>query len=155
VLLVSLQQRQFQMQQRAAILLRGIAISTTAFISYLGSFAAQLRSSSSSSSSSSNNSSSNSNSSNSSSSTQIINGLNKHSWIFLLIYLNLSAKGECHSNYLECCMQQQLWQQQQQQQQQQHNAPRQHIVTLTHKTTQGWGYFEGWAAPAVIVVCQL
>ncbi|XP_037711647.1 neuronal acetylcholine receptor subunit alpha-7 isoform X1 [Drosophila subpulchrella] len=98
VLQVSLQQWQFQMQQRAAILLRGIAISTTAFISYLGSFAAQLRSSNSSNNSSS--SSSNSGNSSSSSSTQIINGLNKHSWIFLLIYLNLSAK-VCLAGYHE------------------------------------------------------
>ncbi|XP_016963542.1 neuronal acetylcholine receptor subunit alpha-7 [Drosophila biarmipes] len=90
VLLVTLQQWQLHVQQRAAVLFRGIAISTTAFISYLGSFAAQLRSSSSNS---------NSNSS-SSSSTQIINGLNKHSWIFLLIYLNLSAK-VCLAGYHE------------------------------------------------------
>ncbi|KQS70452.1 uncharacterized protein Dere_GG23910, isoform C [Drosophila erecta] len=98
VLLVSLQQWQLHVQQRSALLLRGIAVSTTAFISYLGSFAAQLRSSSSSSGSSS--SGSNSNSGNSSSSTQIINGLNKHSWIFLLIYLNLSAK-VCLAGYHE------------------------------------------------------
>ncbi|XP_017132279.1 neuronal acetylcholine receptor subunit alpha-7 [Drosophila elegans] len=92
VLLVSLQQWQLQVQQRAELLVRGIAISTTAFISYLGSFAAQLRSRCNHSSSSSNHSSS--------SSTQIINGLNKHSWIFLLIYLNLSAK-VCLAGYHE------------------------------------------------------
>ncbi|XP_070068183.1 acetylcholine receptor subunit alpha-type acr-16 isoform X3 [Drosophila takahashii] len=82
VLLVHLQQWQLRV-------LKGIAISSTAFISYLGSFAAQLRSSSSSHSQHS-----------SSSSTQIINGLNKHSWIFLLIYLNLSAK-VCLAGYHE------------------------------------------------------
>ncbi|XP_044315809.1 neuronal acetylcholine receptor subunit alpha-7 [Drosophila rhopaloa] len=92
VLLVSLQQWQRHVQQRAVLLLRGIATSTTAFISYLGSLAAQLRSRCSHSSSSSNHSSS--------SSTQIINGLNKHSWIFLLIYLNLSAK-VCLAGYHE------------------------------------------------------
>ncbi|KAH8351961.1 hypothetical protein KR084_000858 [Drosophila pseudotakahashii] len=81
VLLVHLQQWQHRV-------LKGIAISSTAFVSYLGSFAAQLRSSSSHSQL------------RSSSSTQIINGLNKHSWIFLLIYLNLSAK-VCLAGYHE------------------------------------------------------
>lgn len=170
VLLVSLQQWQLHVQQRSVLLFRRIAASTIAFISYLGSFAAQLRSSSSSSSNSSN--------SGNSSSTQILNGLNKHSWIFLLIYLNLSAKGECHLNYLECCMQHQQYQQHRQQatvaahgalfaalwqwQQQQHNARRQHIVTLTHKTTHEWDASILWAGVVVvlplvdvIVVCQL
>nr|AAM13390.1 nicotinic acetylcholine receptor Dalpha5 subunit [Drosophila melanogaster] len=91
VLLVSLQQWQLHVQQRSVLLFRRIAASTIAFISYLGSFAAQLKNSSSSSSSS--------NSSNNSS-TQILNGLNKHSWIFLLIYLNLSAK-VCLAGYHE------------------------------------------------------
>ncbi|KMY90213.1 uncharacterized protein Dsimw501_GD23953 [Drosophila simulans] len=95
VLLVSLQQWQLHVQQRSVLLFRRITASTTAFISYLGSFAAQLRSSNSSTLVSSN-----SGNSSHSSSTQIINGLNKHSWIFLLIYLNLSAK-VCLAGYHE------------------------------------------------------
>ncbi|XP_043661929.1 neuronal acetylcholine receptor subunit alpha-7 [Drosophila teissieri] len=94
VLLVSLQQWHLHVQQRSVLLLRGIAVATSAFVSYLGSFAAQLRSGSS------NSSSGNSSNSGNSSSTQIINGLNKHSWIFLLIYLNLSAK-VCLAGYHE------------------------------------------------------
>ncbi|KAH8409984.1 hypothetical protein KR009_003608 [Drosophila setifemur] len=95
---------QWHVQHRVAFLLRGIGSRTIAFISYLGSFANQLRNRnrtihSSSSSSSGSNSHHSSNSSNSSS-TQIINGLNKHSWIFLLIYLNLSAK-VCLAGYHE------------------------------------------------------
>lgn len=57
--------------------LRGSVFSTTAFICHLGRRSRGPHSARSGS-------------------TQIINGLSKHSWIFLLIYLNLSAKGECH-----------------------------------------------------------
>ncbi|XP_041451252.1 neuronal acetylcholine receptor subunit alpha-7 [Drosophila obscura] len=91
VLLVSLRQWQLPVQ-----LLRGIVTSTTAIISYLNRIAPLLRRRSSQSSNQSNSSSSSSHSS----SAQIINGLNKHSWIFLLIYLNLSAK-VCLAGYHE------------------------------------------------------
>ncbi|KAH8244144.1 hypothetical protein KR026_000513 [Drosophila bipectinata] len=93
---------QFHVQHRVAFLIRGIVISTTAFISYLGSSASHLhrhRRSNICSTNNSHQSNSNSSSSNSTS-TQIINGLNKHSWIFLLIYLNLSAK-VCLAGYHE------------------------------------------------------
>ncbi|XP_060664168.1 neuronal acetylcholine receptor subunit alpha-7 [Drosophila nasuta] len=97
---------QLQQQRQVATVLRVIANSiTTAIISYANAIALQLHcckpSSNSSNSNSSRYSSSNSNNSSSySSSTQIINGLNKHSWIFLLIYLNLSAR-VCLAGYHE------------------------------------------------------
>ncbi|XP_020810825.1 neuronal acetylcholine receptor subunit alpha-7 [Drosophila serrata] len=67
--------------------LRGSVLSTTAFICHLGR---RSRGGAQSSGSSSTRSGS----------TQIINGLSKHSWIFLLIYLNLSAK-VCLAGYHE------------------------------------------------------
>ncbi|KAH8287800.1 hypothetical protein KR018_000340 [Drosophila ironensis] len=85
---------QLQLQHRATLLLRGIARGATAIIGYLGRFATQQRNHRS------NTCHSSSNSSSSGSGTQIINGLNKHSWIFLLIYLNLSAK-VCLAGYHE------------------------------------------------------
>ncbi|XP_043864529.1 acetylcholine receptor subunit alpha-type acr-16 isoform X2 [Drosophila mojavensis] len=95
-------QMQLQLQQRAAILLRMLAGTATAIISYLLQLLSNCKRSSSSTSanSSSSNSSSNNSSSNSCSGTHLINGLNKHSWIFLLIYLNLSAK-VCLAGYHE------------------------------------------------------
>ncbi|XP_002057510.3 neuronal acetylcholine receptor subunit alpha-7 [Drosophila virilis] len=100
-------QMQLQLQQRAATVLRAIANSTTAIISYANAIGMQLlhswkrirnTNSSNNNNSSSGNSSNNNNSS--SSATLLINGLNKHSWIFLLIYLNLSAK-VCLAGYHE------------------------------------------------------
>ncbi|EDW27382.1 GL21259 [Drosophila persimilis] len=89
------------LQQRAEVLLRGIVTSTTAIISYLSRIAPLLRRRGRQGSNQSTSTSSSSSSSHShSSSTQIINGLNKHSWIFLLIYLNLSAK-VCLAGYHE------------------------------------------------------
>ncbi|KAH8393045.1 hypothetical protein KR215_000715 [Drosophila sulfurigaster] len=99
---------QLQQQRQVATVLRVIANSiTTAIISYANAIALQLHcckpssNTNNSNSNSSRYSSSNSNNSSSySSSTQIINGLNKHSWIFLLIYLNLSAR-VCLAGYHE------------------------------------------------------
>ncbi|XP_034129040.1 neuronal acetylcholine receptor subunit alpha-7 [Drosophila guanche] len=87
-------------QQRAEVLLRGIVSCTTVIISYLNRIATLLRRRGSQSSSNQSNSNSSSSSSSHSSSAKIINGLNKHSWIFLLIYLNLSAK-VCLAGYHE------------------------------------------------------
>ncbi|KAH8377999.1 hypothetical protein KR093_008455 [Drosophila rubida] len=94
---------QLQHQRQVATVLRVIANTTTAaIVSYANAIALQLHCCKPNSSSSSNNSTNSSSSryNSNSSSTQIINGLNKHSWIFLLIYLNLSAR-VCLAGYHE------------------------------------------------------
>ncbi|XP_001988383.2 neuronal acetylcholine receptor subunit alpha-7 [Drosophila grimshawi] len=108
MLLPALRLLRMQQEHRAATVLRAIAKSTTAIISYAKAIVLQLFLSwKCNSNSNSNNSSSSSNSSNNNHincscirSNHFNNGLKKHSWIFLLIYLNLSAE-VCLAGYHE------------------------------------------------------